>query len=285
MRKTILLSILAVMLAASLVGPPALAGGISVDSGLTPPQGRWMIRSQMRLMGREAPAAMGDMSMERLVVPVVVVHGATPALTLGLRQTYDSRTMTMNGRETDTSGFGDLHLFTKYRILRVNTRRYTLGLSPVLAVDMRTGAEDVSGGAYNLSAGFNASGRSGYWAVDVDLDYRFKGIAGVDEADPEPGDEVALHVAFARQVPVGAGGETALAPVLELSWLSAQPNEMDGEDLPDSGEDVFAVAPGLKFTHGDVIVEGLVRLPVSQEQRGMQSEVGAMYLLGVRRMF
>jgi hypothetical protein len=236
-------------------------------------------------MGREAPAATGGMSMERLVVPVVVVHGATPALTLGLRQIYESRTMTMNGRETDASGLGDFHLFTKYRVLRANTRRYTLGLSPVLAVDLPTGAEDVSGGACDLSAGLNASGRSGYWAVDIDLGYRLSGIAGVDEGDPEPGDEAALNVAFARQIPVGAGGETALAPVLELNWLSVQPDELAGEDLPDSGEDVLSLAPGLKFTMGDVIVEGLVRIPVYQEQRGMQTEVGAMYLLGVRRMF
>lgn len=285
MRRACFVAALAAILTAHPGAAPALAGGISADAGLTPPQGRWILRSQLRLMAREAPDGGTDMSMDRLVVPLVVVHGATPALTLGVRQTFDSRSMKMGGEETTRSGFGDLYAFTKYKVLRVNTRDLVLGLSPVLGVELPTGSDEVSGNAVSLNAGFYASARAGFWAADVNLDYGMKGIAGVDAAEPAPGNELGVVVAFARQIPLGASGEISLAPVLETAWQSTDPSESDGQDLPNSGEDVFSLAPGLKYTAGDLIVEGLVRFPVAQEQNGMQTEMGTMFLVGVRRMF
>jgi hypothetical protein len=285
MKNRVLFTLL-VLLAGTLPAvAPALAGGISADAGLTPPEGRWILRSQVRSMSREAPDSMSDMSMDRLMVPLVVVHGATPALTLGLRQTLDFRSMTMNGQKSETSGLGDLYVFTKYKILRVNTRSFTLGLSPVLGFEFPTGSEDISGNATNLNAGLYGSGRSGFWALDVNLDYRVNGLAGVPDTDPEPGNELGLNVAVARQIPVGNSGEISLAPVLEMTWSTTDPDELDGSDVANSGEDVFSLAPGLKFTSGDLILEGLVRIPVAQEQKGMQTEAGKMYLLGIRRMF
>lgn len=258
---------------------------ITIDAGLTPAEGRWMVRTQLRIMSRQAPAGMGDASMDRLMVPLVVVHGLRPGLTVGMRQVFDSRTMTMNGMETTRSGLGDLYIFAKYKFLRINTRSYTLGVAPVLGVEPPTGADGISSESWDLTTGLYVSGRAGTWALDINLAHNARGIAGVAAGGPEPGDERAVDLALSRQIPLGDSGRVALAPVLEVTWLDTSPNASQGVDLPDSGESVLNLAPGMKYTVGDLIIEGLVRFPVVQDQEGRQLEAGPMALLGVRRMF
>lgn len=261
------------------------AVGISIDAGLTPPEGRWILRTQLRSMERNAPDALGDSGMERLMIPFVVAHGLRPQLTVGLRQTFTSSTMTMMGNEIDESGFGDLYVFAKYKALRINTRDYTLGIAPLVGIEAPTGGDGISSEAWSVASGLLFSGRVGNWGADLNLSYGFRGIAGVADDRPEPGDELGVDLALARQIPVGRTGRISVAPVLEISWKDTAPARTGGADLADSGESVLYAAPGAKYTRGDVIVEGLVRFAVAQDQEGMQMEAGNMYLIGVRWMF
>ena len=64
MRRAFFAAVLAAVLTAHPGAAPVRAGGISADAGLTPPQGRWILRSQVRLMAREAPDSGADMSMD-----------------------------------------------------------------------------------------------------------------------------------------------------------------------------------------------------------------------------
>ena len=263
----------------------SLAVGISVDAGLTPPEGRWILRTQVRSMSRTAPEGTVDAGMDRLMVPLVVVYGLRPQLTLGLRQIIDSRSMTMMGNENKESGFSDLYVFAKYKILRINTRSYTLGIAPLVGVEAPTGSSGISDEFWSINTGLFFSGRSGKWGADLTMGYRFSGVAGVPTDDPDPGNEWGLNLALARQFPVGGSGQTALAPVLEISWKDTASDQIGGIETPNSGESAFTLAPGVKYTRGDLILEGLVRFPVSQDQKGMQMEIGNMYLLGIRHMF
>ena len=263
----------------------SLAVGISIDAGLTPPEGRWILRTQARSMSRTGSAEMGDSQMDRLMVPLVIVHGLRPQLTLGLRQIIDSRTMTMMGNENKESGFSDLYFFAKYKILRINTRTYTLGIAPLLGVEAPTGSSGISNEFWSLNAGLLFSGRAGKWGADLNVGYGFRGFASVPAGNPEIGNDWGLDLALAKQIPIGTSGRTALAPVLEFSWKDRAPDQSNGIDVPNKGESIFTLAPGLKYTQGDLIIEGLVRFPISQDQKGMQMEMGNMYLLGVRHMF
>lgn len=262
----------------------SLAVGISIDAGLTPPEGRWILRTQVRSMSRTAPEGTGGAGMDRLMVPLVVVYGLRPQLTLGLRQIIE-RSMTMMGNENKESGFSDLYVFAKYKILRINTRSYTLGIAPLVGVEAPTGSSGISNEFWSINTGLFFSGRSGKWGADLTMGYRFNGVAGVPTDDPDPGNEWGLNLALAKQIPVGGSGQTALAPVLEISWKDTASDKIGGIETPTSGESVFSLAPGVKYTWGDLIIEGLVRFPVSQDQKGVQMEIGNMYLLGIRHMF
>ena len=263
----------------------SFAGGISIDAGLTPPEGRWILRTQVRSMSRTAPEGAGDKTMDRIMVPLVVVHGLRPQLTLGMRQIVDFRSMTMMNNKTDNSGFSDLYAFAKYKVLRINTRSYTLGIAPLLGVEAPTGSSDISNEYWSAKTGLFISGRAGGMSADLNMSYGFRGFAGVSTDSSDPGNEWGVDLALARQFPVGKSGRTALAPVLEISWKDTASDEADGVASPNSGESVFSLAPGLKYTHGGLIIEGLVRFPVAQDQKGVQLEMGNMYLLGIRQMF
>ncbi len=280
-------AVLLVLLLALVLIPAdeSLAVGISVDAGLTPPEGRLILRTQVRSMSRTAPEGTTDAEMDRIMVPLVVVYGLRPQLTLGLRQIIDSRSMTMMGNENNESGFSDLYVFAKYKILRINTRNYTLGIAPLLGVEAPTGSSGISNEYWSLNTGLLFSGRAGKWGADLNLGYGIRGVADVPADNPDPGNEWGVNLALARQFPVGGSGRTALAPVFEITWEETASDEVEGIETPNSGESVFTLAPGLKYTRGDLIIEGLVRFPVSQNQQGMQMEVGNMYLLGVRHMF
>lgn len=281
--RTVLMTLLLILISVS--GPAS--AGITIDAGLTPPEGRWIVRTQMRIMSREAaPEGMYTGSMNRTMVPVVIVHGMSQSLTLGLRQVYDSRSMTMNGMTTKKSGRGDLYLFAKYKILRINTRNYTLGIAPVFGVESPTGSADITSDYWDMYAGLYVSGRAGAWALDLNLGRFARGVMKVPTDATVEGDEFGVDLAFSRQIPVGNSGQIALAPVLELSWQNIDPVTPGlGASAANTGESVFSLAPGLKYTVGDLIFEGLVRFPVAQDQKGMQLEMKPMALLGVRYMF
>ncbi len=278
--------VLALLIGLALIpATKSLAVGISIDAGLTPPEGRWIFRSQVRTMSRTAPDGMGDAKMDRLMVPLVAVHGLRPQLTLGVRQIIDSRSMTMMGSENTDTGFSDIYVFAKYKILRINTRDYTLGIAPLLGVEAPTGSSDITNDFWSLNTGLYFSGRAGKWGADLNVGYGLRGMASVPDDSPDPGNQWGLDLALARQIPIGGSGQMAWAPVLEISWQDTASDEFGGTATPNTGESIFSLAPGVKYTRGDLIVEALVRIPVSQDQNGMQMEMENMYLFGVRHMF
>ncbi|MHC4131880.1 MAG: hypothetical protein ACYSR3_07815, partial [Planctomycetota bacterium] len=83
------------------------AAGISVDAGLTPPEDRWIIRTQMRYMQREDDPTPMDREMDTYAFPLVVAYGLRSDFTLLVRQTFKNRKMTMAGSTDWDSGADD----------------------------------------------------------------------------------------------------------------------------------------------------------------------------------
>ncbi len=131
----------------------AYAGGISFDAGLTPPDDRWILRTQVRYMQRnDDPSPMGrEMSM--LMFPVVLAYGLRPDLTIMVRQSVISREMSMTGNSEKNSGLGDLFILAKYRAYRLNTPDYTFGIAPTLGLEIPSGIKTFSSETWDLNAG------------------------------------------------------------------------------------------------------------------------------------
>ncbi|MFH1699285.1 MAG: transporter [Candidatus Zixiibacteriota bacterium] len=262
----------------------ARATGISIDAGLTPAQNRWVLRSQVRYMQRDngPPGAMSE--MRTYMVPFVLAHGLRSDLTIMLRQIVADKRMTMMDRSSSKSGLTDLMLMAKYRLARINTPTYTLGIAATLGLEMPTGAKYFTSDSWDMRSGLFLSGRSGYWGMDLNIAYFWDGMIATNDTDLNPGDELSILGAISRRFGFGSQADKALEPLVEGSYQKIWANALDNNTVPNTGESVFVLSPGIKFTWLSYVLEGLVQIPIWQNQKGLQTERAVGFLVGIRIM-
>jgi hypothetical protein len=263
----------------------SVAAGISVDAGLTPPEDRWIIRTQFRYMERKDDPTSMDRKMEMYAFPVVVAYGFRPDLTFLVRQPVKHRNMFMSGSVNRDTGFDDLFVLAKYKLFRQNTRDYTLGIASTLGLELPTGDDDFGSETWDLQPGLFTSWRSGPWQSDFSVSYKWNGFADNGKNGLEPGDELSIDLAFAHQFNLTEKADTSLTPVLELNYKHLSNDDLSGRSVSNTGESLFFVSPGLKYTKSSFILEALVQFPVWQDQEGFQLEQGVRYIVGTRFLF
>ena len=275
----------AFVLLASVLSVDATASGISVDAGLTPAEDRWILRTQLRYMQRNNDPGPMDRRMERFVWNNVLAYGLKRNLTLMVRQPFLSQDMAMAGTSKSDSGPGDLMVMAKYGIYRRNTAEYTLGLATTLGLKAPTGKDVFSSETWDLKPGVYMSWRNRTWSWDLSLSYLWSGFADDTHDGIDPGDELSLDLALARQFILGEGAEATLAPLVEISCMSIAEDKSFGQKLVNTGESVLFLSPGLKLTVSSFIMEALIQIPVIQDQEGLQPERDTGFITGIRYMF
>ncbi len=261
------------------------AAGISVDAGLTPAQDRWIFRTQFRYMERKDDPTPMNRKMETFAVPIVLAYGWRPEMTLMVRQTVKHRNMSMSGAMSRDEGLDDLFVLGKYKLYRENTRDYTFGIASTLGFEFPTGDDVFGSKTWDIQPGLFASWRSGRWASDCSVAYKWNGFADRGKNGLNPGDELGVDLAFAHQFSIAEQANISLTPVLEFSYKQTFPDRTSGRNVSDTGESLFFVSPGIKFTQSSFITEALVQFPVWQSQRGRQMEQGVRFIFGIRYMF
>jgi hypothetical protein len=261
------------------------AAGISVDAGLTPPEDRWIIRNQFRFMSRDDDPTPMDREMETCAFPLVVAYGLKPDLTLMVRQRVKYGKMTMGGTTSRNTGFDDLFVMAKYKLYRVNTRDHTFGLASTLGMEFPTGDDDFGSETWDLKPGLFASWRSGAWSSDFSTAYHWNGFSDKGRNGLEPGNELDVDLAFAHQFSIDGNADMSLSPVLEFNYKHLLSDSMSGHNVSNSGESLFFVSPGIKFTKSSFIMEVLLQFPVWQQQQGSLLKQGTRLIFGTRIMF
>jgi hypothetical protein len=261
------------------------AAGISVDAGLTPAEDRWIVRTQLRYMQRKDDPTQMDREMDTYAFPLVVAYGLRSDLTLIVRQTVKHRKMSMGGSTDRDTGADDLFVLGKYKLYRRNTREYTLGIAATLGLEFPTGADEFSSETWDLKPGLFTSWRSGPWASDFSVAYKWNGFADNGKNGVNPGDKLSVDLALAHQFSIGEKADMSLTPVLEFNYEHILSDRLSGHDVANTGESLFFVSPGLKLTKSSFILEALVQFPVWQDQDGAQLEQGTRLIVGSRFMF
>ena len=113
--KILLLKILAVIIILATFLNSANAAGISVDAGLTPPEDRWILRTQVRYRERRDDPSDMNRKMNTYVFPVVLAYGLRSDLSLLIRQRVIRHKMSVKGSTERDEGLGDLFILAKYR--------------------------------------------------------------------------------------------------------------------------------------------------------------------------
>jgi len=269
----------------ALVSVSANAAGISVDAGLTAPEDRWIIRTQVRYMQLKDDPTLMDRKMTTYTFPTVLAYGLRPNLTVMLRQPVKDQEMSMAGSSSRNTGLGDLFALGKYKIYRRNTPQYTFGIASTVGLEFPTGADSFTSETWDLQPGLYTSWRSGPWATDFNIAYNWNGFADRGRNGVNPGDELSLDWALAYQFSFGEKARVSFAPVLELSYKNISPDRLRGHDVLNTGESVLYLSPGIKLTVSSFILESLLQIPIWQDQKGSQLERGMGGIVGTRFMF
>ena len=283
--KGLLGLVIACMCMHALLVSGAAAVGITADAGLTPPEGRWIFRAQIRYMQRVNDPTSLERKMNLYGFPLVLAYGVRSNLTLMVRQALMHREMTSVASDSKDTGLGDLFILEKYKAYRINTPDYTFGIAPTIGLEFNSGKDPFTSGTSDLRLGLYTSWRSGPWGSDFNIIYSWNGFASDTEDNVNPGDEMSLDLAFAHQFSVSEKATRSLSPVLELSYRKRWPDRKEEMDLSNSGESVMYVSPGIKFTTSSIILEALVQIPVWQQQEDSQLERSVGVLGGVRFLF
>lgn len=274
-----------VFVVCSLCSVASFAAGISVDAGLTPAEDRWIFRMQFRHMQRnDDPTAM-DRELNSYAVPFVLAYGLRRNLTVLARQTVFRRELSRAGPSSNTTGLDDLFVMGKYKLYRRNTSSYIFGSAVTFGLGAPTGAGAFTSDTWDLRPGLYLSWRRGSYASDFNATYTWKGFADDAKNGTDPGDELALDWAIAYQFSIGEKSRLSLTPVAELSYRYISPDHQNGNWIDNTGESILLLSPGIKFTRSSLILEALLQIPVSQEQRGLQMKRANSGLVGVRYMF
>ncbi len=263
----------------------SFGNGVSVDAGLTPARDKWIFRTQLRLMGRGDDLNLMSAAMDKSVLNTVLAYGLLRNLTIMIRQPLISQTMSMNSMETKMSGIGDMMMMVKYSLYRRNTYSSTFGVATVLGIGIPTGAKEVTMDMWNLKPGVYFSWRGRPWAADLSLAYKWTSVTGETDEGMNPGNELLLDLAISYQFSIGKNARMALAPLVEFSYLNMGKNRLYSEAVPNTGESVFTIAPGIKWTLDSFVVESVVLLPVQQKQGSMVLKRKTGWIFGIRYMF
>lgn len=268
-----------------LVSSSASAAGISIDAGLTPAEDRWILRAQLRFMQRDDDPTSMYRTMDRYALNTVLAYGLRRNLTLMLKQLTVHQETSMAGSTSKDTGLADLFLLAKYGLYRRNTAEYTFGVATTLGLELPTGADAFTSETWDIKPGLYMSWRSGPWASDLNIVYDWNGFADESSRGINPGDKLSLDWALAHQLSFGEKADVSLTPVIELSYKNISPDRLKGHNVSDTGESVFYLSPGIKFTKSDFILEALAQVPVWPEQEGSPLKQGTGVLVGIRFMF
>lgn len=285
MMKRLLSVFLVCVTVNALILKNASAAGISVDAGLTPPEDRWIIRTQFRSMSRKDDPTPMDRKMDTYAVPMIVAYGVRPDLTVMARQRVKHREMSMSGSTSRDTGLDDFFVLGKYKLYRRNTRESTFGVASTLGLDFPTGDDDFSSETWDLQPGLFSSWRNGPWASDVNIAYKWNGFADKGKGGVDPGNEFSIDLAIAHQFSIAKRADLSLTPVLEFNYEHTSPDKLSGSEVSNTGESLFFVSPGIKFTNSSFILEVLLQFPVQQDQEGSQLKQGTRLIVGTRFMF
>ena len=191
----------------------------------------------------------------------------------------------MGGRTETTSGFDDFLALAKYKAYRHNTRYHTFGVAPTLALEMPTGSDAFTSDTWDLTAGLYFSWRSGLWASDLNMGYKWNSVGDRDRRALVPGDAASLDAAFSYQYSIGGSANASLTAVLELNYEDTKASQLNEKEVVDTGGEVLYLSTGAKFTTLSVILEALVRIPAAWDLNGMQPDPALGGLFGVRILF
>jgi len=254
-------------------------------------------RSFVDRMDRSAPGR--DLSV--LAVPLIVPYEIIPnrLVIAGAIAYLDKELVLSQGgqrRRLGDSGFGDLTLKAKYRIVQRDRPRRTTRLSLLTFLKLPTGEDDqrsadglllppslqLGTGSVDYAGGAVITALRQRWGINGDLIYKVKtGDDGFRFGNMLQFDAALAFRASPRVY--GTYPSPQLNIFLEFNGVHNERNRAGGTDVAASGGTSLFIAPGIQYMIGRTfLVEGSLQLPVVENLHGDQLEADYSLRLGIR---
>ena len=245
------------------------AEGISVDTGLTPAQDRIIVRLQYRNL-------LNQMNGNDIVVhmmPIVVVYGLSPDITVMMRNVYRAVGTNESMMEMD-SRWMDPFLMGKVKLFRHNDRHYNIGVAGFAGTTFPILKNSISK-TYNPILGINVSFRPGLWSFDLNNAYEW--LNYYIKENNSSARQLQINLAVSRNLIIQGLGNWVLAPVQEFSFVGNNPIDGDSSSFGFISPGVQLVSPHVKF-------EGLYQIAVNSNKATGVRNVNRL-IIGLRFMF
>jgi len=279
----------------------ASAAPITFNTALPVAQGEFVFR-QLFTHGRASrdPTGLGR-SLGAFSSTSVLVYGITGDLTLFGAVPFRGGRLRLNaggGRTTRrASGLGDIRLFGRYTIYKINRPGRSFRIAPFAGVEMPSGAHGKRDGLGRLPAGLQLG--SGSWdpffgvvATYQSLDFQIDTQASYQRNTPaggfKLGDVLRLDASlqvrlWPRKLKSGVPG--FLYGIIEANLVHQRRNRLAGAGDANSGGTTAFLVPGLQYVTRRWIIEAAVRLPVRQKLNGSALKRDYTVVVGFRVNF
>jgi len=270
-----------------------LAAPINSNVALPVRKGGFVFRSQVRWLRATDDPTSSDKEINVVVIPNVLVYGATPDLALFAIFPFIFRNVESNDPSSgkrvnkNDNGIGDLTLIARYTVYKRDYPSGTARFAPLAGLKLPTGDDDLEpittdsidfqfGGVSTVTWDF------GRHEIDADLIYKIK----TEAEDFEQGNDLIYDLAYEFRVYPwtlpDVGVPNFLYLVAEANGIISQKNKLNGKTIANSGGNILFISPGIQFASKRFILETSIQLPVIQDLNGNQVERDFILTAGFR---
>jgi hypothetical protein len=280
------------------------SGAINTDTGLTPAEGQWVVRSQMIFKSKTDDRTGENRKLEIITNRNVLIYGLRDGTSLFAAVPFVYKEQEVNspdgGRsEREDAGIGDVRLFVKQRIWRRDRPGRTERLALLGGLELPTGdTSEANGlgkfprpiqpgsGSWDPFVGVIATHQKQRYELSTDVIYQFNTEARGFEFGDSLNHDVGLWVrVWPGELPEW-GTPSAIHAVMELNGVFQQKNTVNGDLVGDLGGYTLYLSPGLQWVGPWWIVEASLQFPAIQDlNRSEIREEGPTYVFGVRVTF
>ncbi|MBI4597029.1 MAG: transporter [Candidatus Omnitrophica bacterium] len=281
-----------------------VSGAINTDTGLTPAEGQWIVRSQTVFKSKTDDRTGENRKLQIIANRNVLIYGLRDGTSLFTAIPFLYKAQEVNssdgGRsEREDAGIGDVQVFVKQRLWRQDRLGRTNRLALIGGLELPTGdTSEANGlgkfprpiqlgsGSWDPFMGAVATHQEQRYELSADVVYQFNTEARGFEFGDALSHDAGLWVrVWPGQLPEW-GTPSAIHAVLELNGIFNQKNTVNGDLVGDLGGYTLYLSPGIQWVGPRWIVEGSLQFPVIQDlNRAEIREAGPTYVIGVRVTF
>ena len=293
MNRSIYFFLIVAIVFSSFISQSAFGAPINSNVALPVRKGALIFRSQMRWIKASDDPTSQRRERDVIVIPNVLLYGATRDLALFAIFPYIFRTLKFPDPETGNrinqkdNGIGDLNLIARYTVYAKDYPSGTFRLAPLFGIKIPTGDDDlrpITTDSFDLQFGVVSTVTWAFGRHELDADAVYRVNTEADNFDK--GDSLTYDLSYQLRIfPWNLremGVPNFINLVADANGFFTKRSSVNGSTVGNSGGNIIFLSPGLQYSARRYIIESSIQLPVIQDLNGNQIETDFVWTIGFR---